>query len=309
LIELDHPEPVDGAYAIDGSGHREGGGDPPAIGLGFDRLPDGRMRHDVASAQKSVVALLVGVAADLGLLAFDDAVGVHLGSGWSRASADHEDAVTLRHLLSMTSGLDDGLEAFAPPGAAWRYGLGPTWHLLKRVMVAASGLPLQQLTDEWLAAPLGLTDSVWEPRPGMHYLDGQPFEALSTTGRDLAAVGELVLRAGRWGDDQLLSAERIGEILTPSSALNPAYGLLWWLNGRSPMRVPGVPEPIDQVLLPHAPADTVAMLGALGQFCHVVPSLDAVVVRLGSAVPGPMALVGALTADDLWRHVLLPEET
>jgi CubicO group peptidase (beta-lactamase class C family) len=140
----------------------------------------------------------------------------------------------------------------------------------------------------------------------MTYLDGEPFEALNTTARDLATLGELVLRQGRHGGRQLVSEGAVAEILTPSQSLNRAYGLLWWLNGQTPLRIPFVDEPIDQVLLPSAPADTVAMLGALGQWCHVVPSLDAVVVRLGSTVPGPLAAIGAAAADELWRDVLAP---
>ncbi len=43
-------------------------------------------RRDVASCQKSVVALLVGQARSRGLLALGDAVSGHLGPGWSAAA-------------------------------------------------------------------------------------------------------------------------------------------------------------------------------------------------------------------------------
>ncbi|MBX3314919.1 MAG: beta-lactamase family protein [Actinobacteria bacterium] len=302
VLELDRPEAGDGAYAIDGTTHLEATGELPSLCLPFQVLDDGRMRHDVASAQKSVAALLAAVAADRGLLDFDDPVTTHLGPGWSRAPVEHERAVTVRHLMSMTSGLDDLLEPVAAPGEVWRYGLGPTWHLVKRVVTAAAGLDLQEVTDTWLGRPLGLTDTVWVDRPGMSYLDGRPFEALSTTGRDLAAIGGLVLAGGAG----IVSGERLAELLRPSQELNPAYGLLWWLNGRTPIRMPMVDEPIDRVLLPHAPADTVAMLGALGQLCHVTPSLGVVVVRLGSTTGGLGGMTGSTLADDLWRDVLVP---
>jgi CubicO group peptidase (beta-lactamase class C family) len=302
VLELDRPEAGDGAYAIDGTTHLAADGDLPTLCLPFQVLDDGRMRHDVASAQKSVTALLAAIAVDRGLLDLDDPVTIHLGPEWSRAPVDDERSITVRHLMSMTSGLDDLLEPFAPPGAVWRYGLGPTWHLVKRVVVAASGLGLQEVTDTWLAEPLGLTDTVWVDRPGMSYLDGRPFEALSTTGRDLAAIGGIVAARG----SGIVSEASLAELLRPSQDLNPAYGLLWWLNGRTPIRLPMVDEPIDRVLLPHAPADTVAMLGALGQMCHVVPSLEVVAVRLGSSTGGLGGATGSALADDLWREVLTP---
>ena len=81
---------------------------------GFDQvvgqpvyLEDGRSIEDVASVQKSIVSLLVGIAVKRGLFVLDDAVSSVVGSGWSRAESSRESAITIRHLLTMTSGLDD----------------------------------------------------------------------------------------------------------------------------------------------------------------------------------------------------------
>jgi CubicO group peptidase (beta-lactamase class C family) len=48
-------------------------------------------------------------------------VTLHLGKGWSNASLEQEAAITLRHLLTMTSGLKDDLTFEASAGTRWRY--------------------------------------------------------------------------------------------------------------------------------------------------------------------------------------------
>lgn len=305
VLDRCHAPAGPGWYGLDGTAHE--GAPDGAIGLPFAPTAGGRVAHDVASAQKSVVALLCASAIERGLLALDDPVTGHLGEGWSRAGAAQEGAITVRHLMTMTSGLSDSLEVEAAPGTCWRYSLGPAWHLCKPVVAAASGRSLEALTREWLTGPLGLGDTEWISRPGMSYLDGTPFEALSTTAADLAAIGELVLRRGSWQGNRVIAAERIDELLRPSQELNPAYGLLWWLNGRRPMLLPMVDEPIDSVLLPSGPDDAVCALGAMGQVCAVSSSRDVVIVRLGGAAGGGLAaLVGGSIADDLWR--VLPSE-
>ena len=76
----------------------------------------GRIIEDVASAQKSVVSLLVGIAQHKGLLKISDRVDKHLGEGWSKAPREKEAKITLRDLIIMSSGLKANLEYEAPPG-------------------------------------------------------------------------------------------------------------------------------------------------------------------------------------------------
>lgn len=261
------------------------------------------MRHDVASAQKSVVAVLMAVAFDQGLLTLDDPVSDHLGRGWSRAGPDHEAAVTIRHLMTMTSGLNDGLESEVAPGTRWRYSLGPAWHLIKQLLIAASQTTLERLTVEWLTGPLDMADTIWVERPGMAYLDGKPFEALFTTARDLVRFGRLVVDRGDHDGRRIVSEANLARLLRPSQDHNPAYGMLWWLNGQRPHLLPLIDRPVDDVMFPGAPDDAVAALGAMGQICLVVPSRSAVVARVGGATPGPLALIGGTMAVDIWPMI------
>ena len=65
----------------------------------------GRPIEDDGSVQKGVVGLLVGLAHYQGLLELDTPVSQYLGSGWSQTTLAQEAEVTLRHVMSMSSGL------------------------------------------------------------------------------------------------------------------------------------------------------------------------------------------------------------
>jgi CubicO group peptidase (beta-lactamase class C family) len=292
VVEIDRCASGPGWLGLDGQSYlgEPGGG----VGLPFVPTPDGRMRHDVASAQKSIVAVLIAIAAERGLLTFADPVSDHLGDGWSRAG-EREGDVTLHHLLTMTSGLSDTLEYQVPPGARWRYSLGPAWHLLKPVVAAAAGSTLDDVTAEWLTGPLAMAETEWIDRPGMAYLDGKPFEALLTSARDLGRFGQMILGDG----EDVVAGGSLAPLFEPSQDLNPAYGLLWWLNGKQPHLIPMNDDPIDNVFMPDAPDDAVVALGAMGQVCAVVPSRQAVVVRLGAAT-SPGGVTGGPISNDLW---------
>ena len=104
-----------------------------------------------------------------------------------------------------------------------------------------------------------------------------------TTARDLARLGLLILAGGAWrGETIVEDADYLAEMLRPSQALNPAYGLLWWVNGQaSALSWALPPEKTAGPLIPSAPPDLVAAQGARDRKLYVVPSLDLVVARLG----------------------------
>lgn len=278
-------------------------------GMKGETFAGGRVSEDVASIQKSVVSILIGIAVGCGLLDLDDPVNRHLGSAWSAAPPAAEAIITVRHLLSMTSGLDERTRFAAPAGSQWHYSLGASWHMLKRVLVAASGLDLATSSRRWLFDPLGMEETFWRTRqgasetPDRSYPDGSPFEGLVTSCRDLARFGLAVLAGGSWAGRELgLGDGYLGEALSPSSPLNLSYGFLWWLNGQKSHRLAGAPEVVDGPLIPSAPADLVAAQGAFRRLCHVVPSLDLVVVRLGGA-QGEQVLAPSRLPSELWERL------
>lgn len=243
------------------------------------RDAQGRAIEDVASVQKSVAATLVGMAKERGLIDIEKPVSDYLGKGWSEPKPGQEAKITIRHLLTMTSGLNDKLQFIAPPGRRWQY--NSTAYSRSRDCVAkAAEKPANAVTKEWLTGRIGMNDSSWKQRPGAARDPQQNQLGFATSARDLARFGLLILAEGKWNDNVVIAdKEYLNDMLTPSQKLNPAYGYLWWLNGqkfalRGRRRVPGP-------TIPNAPKDLVAANGALGRKCWIVPSLDLVVTRLG----------------------------
>lgn len=238
--------------------------------------------EDVASLQKSIVSLLVGTAIDNGQIDMEMPVSTYLEPGWSKATADEESAITVRHLLSMTSGLTPMLEFQAPAGSVWLYNTN-AYSILVNVLEAVTGDDVSKLTKIWLTDPAGMNDTAWRKRPWVTpKMDANPI-GIYTTARDLARFGQLMLAKGSWQGAALVSEKYIDAAIKPSQALNPAYGLLWWLNGQPLLTKDGLNE--TEMLVSAAPADMYAALGALGRKVFVVPGSNLVVVRLGDATP------------------------
>ncbi|MEZ5365965.1 MAG: serine hydrolase [Bryobacterales bacterium] len=236
--------------------------------------PDDPAIEDVASVQKSVASTLLAVALSKNLLALDDTVSQHLGAGWSKATPEREAQIKLRHLITMTSGLDEKLEYEAPPGTKWRYNT-TAYQQTMRVLAAVSGLTPNELTKQWLTGRIGMRDTHWIERPTMPGMLG-----LASSARDLARFGLLILNRGQWAGETVVdNPDYLRAMLDSSQKLNPAYGYLWWLNGRPVVRAAGTRQP---TLIPSAPSDLVAALGALGRKVYVVPSLRLVVTRIGA---------------------------
>jgi CubicO group peptidase (beta-lactamase class C family) len=246
----------------------------------WGRTEAGAPIEDVASLQKSIVSVLVGIAGDQGLLDLDAPVSTVLHAGWSNATCDEESAITFRHLLSMTSGLSPALEFQAPAGSVWSYNTR-AYSLLVGALEAVTGDGIGPLTRRWLTDPIGMDDTAWRRRPWVTPGMDANSLGLFTTARDLVRFGELMLARGVWQGRRLVSEGFVEAAVKPSQSLNPAYGFLWWLNGR-PLRTASEAAR-NVVLAPAAPGDLFAAQGALGRKLYVVPSLDLVVVRLGDA--------------------------
>ena len=258
---------------------------------------DGRTIEDVASVQKSVLSFLAGVARGRGLVDFETAVSEVLGEGWSKADADAEAGVLVRHLMSMSSGLETDRTYEVPAGEKWMYNTN-VYSRLVQVLEAASGLEVNEYTSQWLTSRVGMADSQWGPRPWLQA--GQDANAIGfqTTARDLARFGVLMLAGGSWnGEDLLGDPLYLEQALSPSQEMNPAYGLLWWLNGWPLQRSLGGDDTEATTVVPSAPSDLYAAQGALGRKLYVVPSLGLVVTRLGDA---PEAAFN----DELWKRLM-----
>lgn len=244
---------------------------------------DGALIEDVASQQKSFVAILVGVAVDQKLLDLSKPVSAYIGAGWSKASPEQEKAITVRNLLEMNSGLKENFTYDAPAGQKFFYNT-PVYASLKTVLEKASGKSLDAVTRDWLTAPVGMNDTAWRQRNASFANAANP-TGLATTPRDIARMGQLVLDKGKAMDGtRVVSAAQLDAMFARTST-NPAYGRLWWLNGSDYIQRPNGAR-IEGQLIAAAPRDLVAAQGAQGaqdRKLFVVPSRKLVVVRTGQA--------------------------
>ena len=249
--------------------------------LHHGETPEGWPIEDVASVQKSVVSVLVGIARSKGLVDIDKSAASYIGAGWSKAPRDKEAAITVRHLLSMASGLDEGLRYEAPAGSRWLYNT-PAYGQLLQVLERASGRTIDDITRAWLSAPLGMADSRWGLRQGRRVASNA--HGFVTTPRDLARLGLALLHGGIWdGRDVLAGQSWLAESLAPSQSSYPGYGHLWWLNRGAPATGSHAAQPpLAGWFVPAAPADMIAARGHFNRRLYIVPSLSLVVVRLGA---------------------------
>jgi CubicO group peptidase (beta-lactamase class C family) len=251
----------------------------PAAARRAGSTSEGWPIEDVASLQKSVISLMVGIAVEHGLIDRSAPVSKYLGAGWTKAPADAEAKITINHLLTMTSGLTEPLEFEATAGTRWFYNT-PAYSRLISVLASVTHKEPNDYTAEWLTRRLGMTDTRWIKREGAGSAVN-PY-GLATTARDLARVGILVLSGGMWKSDRIINEAYVREMTQPSQQLNPSYGLLWYANRSVPQAIQRQPH----LSLPVAPADLVAGQGAGERRIFVLPSQRLVVTRLGAPAPG-----------------------
>ena len=245
------------------------------------------------SMAKSFASALVGIAISAGQIAGLDLPLTDYYPEW--AGTDKAE-ITLRHILSMTSGLDwkEGYEGDAgdsdvmrmllietdqlayaagrglarEPGSFWSYSSGDSM-LLSGVLEAASGTTASVFAKEVLFSPIGMRNVIWDSDQAGHSLT---YCCLNTPSRQFAKFGVLFLRGGKWGGRQVVPEEWVRESTRPSQELYTGYGYQWWLYD------PGDPTWADTAGFPK---DIFLAWGHHSQKIIIVPSLDLVVVRNG----------------------------
>ena len=260
-----------------------------------------------ASAGKTLTSFLTGIAQDESFLNINDKTSDYLGAGWTSLPSEQENNITIKNQLTMTTGLDytvDDLDCTNPecllyksdPNTQWFYHNGP-YTLLESVISEASEMTYNNFTSTYLSNKIGITKGDWKLSTG-----GFNNVFWSTT-KDAARFGLLLLNEGDWDSEPILNDKEYFESMTNSSQnLNPSYGYLTWLNGKSSISIPGFSNSFDLTLSENAPTDLYAALGTDGQFIDVIPSLDMVVIRLGAASTDK-TLVPTKLHDEMWEYI------
>jgi CubicO group peptidase (beta-lactamase class C family) len=271
-------------------------------------------RFDLWSGTKSFTATAWAMALEAGLARGADGEPVTLDTpaydllpAGKPLSDPRKAEITLRHLLSMSSGIagetagiqgmptatDAGIyeyalglarnrfgesvaELAADPGTIWDY-CDPGYSHLSMCFEAATGMEIAEFMEANVFAKLGI-NAGWDPQGGAGWIGPHtnPHTGLRMSARDYVRFGYMVLRGGRWGEEEIISAAALAELTTPSQPHNRAYGLGWWTNAE------GEYTPDS----PNLPRDLVALSGFNFNRCYIVPSLDLVVARVGTG-PGP----------------------
>lgn len=219
--------------------------------------------HDIRSATKSITSLLTGIAIrDSILSGLDSPMMAYLEASYPEVT-DKSD-ITIRHLLTMSSGLDChdrdkktrgqedrmykskdwvkyflDLERVYPPGDTSRYCTGGVV-ALGEAIARGSGMDFADFAKAHLFAPLGINNYRWARYDEDRKVDTGGH--LLITPQALLKVGMLVLQQGRWENKQIIPAEWI-DISTSKQVLcdNNPYGFLWWIGevnyGKKPLKV------------------------------------------------------------------------
>ncbi len=253
-----------------------------------------------ASAAKSLTSFLIGQAVSQGKIDLEKPSSDYLGSGWSSLSPEEESRINVRHHLSMTTGLDDSigfsctdqecLSFKTNPGERWSYHNAP-YTLLAEVLEGGSGQDFDDFFEENIKDQIGM-DGFWQ-YVGYDHL-------FFSTARSMARFGLLMKNGGKWDQDVVIEDTNfLASSINSSQDINPSYGYLWWLNGKSSKIFPGSQITINQSMSQEAPQDMYAALGTNSQILNIVPSESLVLVRMGGDPDD--SLVPTSYMEEVWR--------
>jgi CubicO group peptidase (beta-lactamase class C family) len=252
---------------------------------------------NVKSASKSVIAALVGIAVDRGLI---KDVRTPLTTYFPELAKDSDArkrTITIEDLLEMRSGLEgtSGREygawvtsgnwvrhaltrpMTAAPGEDMDYSTGNT-HLLSAILTKVSGASTWRFANDALARPLGFTLAQWPRDPQGIYFGGND---MLMTPRQLLAVGEMYLNRGRANGRQI-----VPETWVARSCQGRPRELPSWARGLGPG---GEPDPMRDRQYGYGwwvhdigGHTTCFAWGYGGQYAFVVPDLELVIVSTAS---------------------------
>jgi CubicO group peptidase (beta-lactamase class C family) len=260
----------------------------------YDNGVDMTTRTRTWSTAKSIAVTLIGMLADQGRLALDEPLGFEWEPQLASPETDPRNAITLRHVLNMSSGLypvdSFGMEYVTGSGLAYWAGASSIRGMRDRGLVREPGTFWDYENYDTLLAVYAMkralgSDKAYHEFPRRALLDkiGMRNTLVSadrfhdfilssqvyTNARDLARFGLLYAQDGVWNGERLLSEEWIEFVRTPAPATAERgnfYGGQWWL----------VPDDRNDV-----PKDAYSTAGNRGQYVIVVPSYDLVIVRRG----------------------------
>lgn len=223
--------------------------------------PTGDSLHDLRSVTKSITSLLYGIAlaegkvpppeapllaqfpdyADLAgdplrdAITVGDALSMQMGTEWdeNRPYTDSRNSEVAMEMAPDRYRFVLGRPMREAPGRHWIYNGGAT-ALIGGLIARGTGRTLDAYAREKLFTPLGIARFDW-----IKGNDGVPSAAsgLRLGIRDLARIGIMVARGGRWQGRQIVPADWLERSFEPLAAATSGlrYGYFWWLaSGEGP---------------------------------------------------------------------------
>ena len=287
-------------------------------GLGLIIMKDGRVIYEryaagvtgtlptqTFSMNKTVTGLMTGILLSEGIV---PAIDAPLGATLPEWAGDRRQAITLRHLLTMSSGLHNpamakgdwaamklllsdeveetalSIAADKAPGTEFRYKNGDpqiVGAILRRAIAKAhDGESYASYLSRTLWCGVGNGPAtLWSESA-----TGAPrfYAGLQAGLEDWARLGQLILDQGRVGDRQIVPADWIAQ-MTAASASNPNYGFLIWRGNPDGTARAYSPEAGMTAThsAPYQAGDVVFFDGFGGQRVYIIPSAKLVIARTG----------------------------
>lgn len=254
--------------------------------------------HDCRSVSKSFTSACIGIAIKQGFIKSIDEPIYSYFLEYARYFDPAKRKITIRHLLTMTSGLDwdentpyldpknteiqmDGSDdpisfilsrkLTSTPGTVWNYSAASAT-LLGEILRRATGEKVDKFAEKNLFAPLGIKKYTWEPMLKDKDMTAAAW-GLRLRPRDLAKFGLLYMNNGKWGNTQVLDTDWVNQslsaqVLRPSESPKVArgYGFQFWT---------------DPLTLPRYKTDLPFAIGLGGQLIIMWRSMDIVLVFTG----------------------------
>ncbi|PKN53700.1 MAG: hypothetical protein CVU55_00830 [Deltaproteobacteria bacterium HGW-Deltaproteobacteria-13] len=262
--------------------------------------------HPCFSATKSVTSALFGIAMEQGAIkSLDDRLLSYFPEYTDIKYLDErKESITLRHLLTMSAGLDwnefvvpyldaNGnwnmendvvalmyasdpykyvldKEVVTDPGTTFNYSSGSS-DLLGGIIAKSTGVSVKNYAETNLFEPLGITKYDW---PALQNGGQEAAAGLSLHPVNMAMFGYLYLKEGQYKGRQIISKEWVQEstakhISFTMNSMDFDYGYQWWRWGASILE--------SGLLPPLKTNDIYYAMGVGGQVIFVVPHLDLVV--------------------------------
>ncbi|MEX0845019.1 MAG: serine hydrolase [Balneolaceae bacterium] len=248
------------------------------LGEAYFRSASPDYPYNIKSASKSIISLLVGIAADQDKISLNDRLGDYFPEYFKENPHPEKENITVRNLLSMQSGLEttsfhnygrwvisDNWAEFQlnqplieEPGGKMTYSTGIS-HLLSVIISKATEMSTRAFANKYLFEPMDIHIGGWDRDPQGYYMGGNN---LAMTPKDLLKIGQMILNGGIWKNQRIVSKEWVHDSFQTytRSNFNPYdYGYMWWN------------RPVGEF-------DVYFAWGFGGQYLFMIPELNAVTV-------------------------------